>query len=208
MIRNSYLIVILLLSFLDVFSQNNILEKEIKKSGLYFYETVLNPRDETSGKELAQKKLLKSSEIVAAISSGKKFYKEDVLFFIKKEEHLLKIIAYVSKNGSQKNINTSKNFITESDISENLKSVFLEKDYAKMIEKLEKLEKNTLVNIFYSNENIQDINNMYIVVLDENNKVIYILDKGDDSRKNLIDGKIITNSNYENEAKKIYIFEF
>jgi hypothetical protein len=189
-----------------MFSQNNISERDIKKSGLYFYETVLNPQDESRGKELAQKKLLKSSEIVAAISSGKKFDKSDVFFFIKKEEHLLKIIAYVSKNGTQKKAN--QNLIAESDISENLKSVFLEKDYAKMIEKLEKLKKNTIIEFYFSDYNIQEIDNMFIIILDDNNKIISILDKGEDSRKNLIDGKIITKSNYENEANKIYIFEF
>jgi hypothetical protein len=55
---------------------------------------------------------------------------------------------------------------------------------------------------------IQELFNWYIIVLDDNNKVIYVLDKGEASRKNLIDNKQVEKSKYENEANKIFIFEF
>jgi hypothetical protein len=205
--RNIVLIFFSFINFLPLFSQNSISEKEIKKSGNYFYETVLNPKEETAGKELAQKKLLKSTEVAAAISTGKKFDKADVQFFIKKEEHLLKIIAYIPKDGSVKKA-VPQNLIAESDLSNNLKSIFLEKEYSKIIEKLEKFKKSGDMDYALDDAEIQELFNWYIIILDDSNKVIYVLDKGEDSRKNLIDAKQIEKSKYENEANRIFIFEF
>jgi hypothetical protein len=205
--KNIVLIFFSFINFLPLFSQNSITEKEIKKSGNYFYETVLNPKEESAGKDLAQKKLLKSSEVMTAISLGKKFDKVDVQFFLKKEEHLLKIIAYIPKEGSVKKV-VPQNLIADSDLSDNLKSVFLEKEHSKIIEKLEKLKKSGDMDYALDDVEIQELFNWYIIVLDDNNKVIYVLDKGEASRKNFIDNKQLEKSKYENEANKIFIFEF
>lgn len=204
---NSVLMFFSFISFLPLFSQNTISEKEIKKSGNYFYETVLNPKEETAGKELAQKKLLKSTEVAAAISTGKKFDRADVQYFIKKEEHLLKIIAYIAKEGSVKKA-APQNLIAESDLSDNLKSVFLEKDYKVLIQKLEDFKKKGDMDYTFSDDNIQNTFNWYIILLDDSNRIKFILDKGEDSRKNIIDNKQVERSNYENEANKIFVFEF
>ena len=205
--RKIVLILFSIINILPLFSQNSISEKEIKKSGIYYYETVLNPREESAGKELALKKLLKSTEITAAISTGKKFDKADVQYFIKKEEHLLKIIAYIPKEGSVKKAGP-QNLIAESDLSDNLKSVFLEKDYKVLIQKLEDFKKKGDMDYAFSDDNIQNIFNWYIILLDDSNRIKFILDKGEDSRKNIIDNKQVERSNYENEANKIFVFEF
>jgi hypothetical protein len=205
--RNIILILFSFINFLPLFSQYSITEKEIKKSGNYFYETVLNPSEESAGKELAQKKLLKSTEVTAAISIGKFFDKTDIQYFVKKEEHLLKIVAYIPKEGSVKKA-VPQNLITESDLSNNLKSVFLEKEYSKIIEKLEKFKKSGDMDYALDDVEIQELFNWFIIVIDDKNKVTYVLDKGEDSRKNLIDGKQIEKSKYENESNKIFIFEF
>lgn len=228
--KKTYLLLFFLLSQNGIiFGQSFDLdkEKEVKISGNYFWSqsTALS---EIEAKKQASELLWLTDEI----KNIPNLNQSSISYLVKQRGNKVLAVAYILKTGIEKDNAINKQEITKSNIIE------IKKEVASSISdgKIKQLSNSSLINSLLDIDDINSIlkelntfkmkgkimyssridafdnsNQCYIIIYEETtNKILYLLDKGDETRVNLLDSKKINIKENQliNQLSKIYVYEF